>query len=100
MSWLGLIEYHGVDVDLLCVRMTRVNLMLHAIHPWHVIWGDSLGLQTYADPSREALGLPTPKLTLPPMVPTASSSDPVSSEPIPVAFPVPEASTFGQLQLF
>ncbi|MBL8093221.1 MAG: N-6 DNA methylase [Anaerolineales bacterium] len=101
MSWLGLIEYHGVDVDLLCVRMTRVNLMLHAIHPWHVIWGDSLRLQTYTDPSREALGLPTPKLTLPPMVPTASSSDPILSEPIPAAFPIPEASAvFGQLHLF
>ena len=101
MSWLGLIEYHGVDVDLLCVRMTRVNLMLHAIHPWHVIWGDSLGLQTYTDPSREALGLPTPKLTLPPRVPTASPHDPIPAESIPAAFAVPEASAvFGQLQLF
>ena len=101
MSWLGLIEYHGVDVDLLCVRMTRVNLMLHAIHPWHVIWGDSLGLQTYTDPSREALGLPTPKLTLPPLMHAVSSSDPVMSEPIPAELPSPQASpVFGQLQLF
>ena len=104
MSWLGLIEYHGVDVDLLCVRMTRVNLMLHAIHPWHVIWGDSLGLQTYADPSREALGLPTPKVALPPTVPTVpavSSNDSVLSEPMMAAFPVAEAApVFGQLQLF
>ena len=101
MSWLGLIEYHGVDVDLLCVRMTRVNLMLHAIHPWHVIWGDSLGLQTYTDPSREALGLPTPKLTLPPLMPAVSPSGPIAPDPIPVAIPAPEApAVFGQLQLF
>ena len=102
MSWHGLIEYHGVDVDLLCVRMTRVNLMLHAIHPWHIVWGDSLGLQTYADPSREALGLPTPKLTLPVLTPAVTSDDSVLSEPIlEAALPVSEASSvFGQLQLF
>ena len=101
MSWHGLIEYHGVDVDLMCVRMTRVNLMLHAIRPWHVICGDSLGLQTYTDPSREALGLPTPKLTLPPTMPTASFTSPIPSDPILSEYASAEnAPVFGQLQLF
>ncbi len=101
MNWLGLVQYHAVDIDLLCVRMTRVNLMLHGIHPWHVIWGDSLGLQTYTDPTREALGLPTPKLTLPAPTPMGSSSEPVRSEPIPMDSLAAEASAiFGQLQLF
>ncbi len=100
MSWQGLVEYHGVDIDPVCVRMCRVNLMLHGIHPWHIVWGDSLALRTYADPTRAALGLPTPRLAPPrppqPLEPVVES-EPVSAAPHPASETV---TLFGQLQLF
>lgn len=51
----GLVELWGIDIDPLCVQMTRVNLKVHGYPAAHIWCGDALG-----DPAKLRLGAAPP----------------------------------------
>lgn len=52
----GFVEFHGIDVDLTCVRMARVNLLRYGIAPFGIRHGNALSMEFFDEPEPPSTG--------------------------------------------
>lgn len=53
----GFVAFHGIDVDLTCVRMARVNLLRYGISPRFIRHGNALSMEFFDEPEPPPAGL-------------------------------------------
>jgi hypothetical protein len=72
----GFVEFHGIDIDLTCVRMARVNLLRYGISQRFIRHGNALSQEFFDQPE-------------PPLLPPAGDEPPSGKGDAPAAEPAP-----------